>query len=251
MRFRFCQPSRWFLILPAAMLAASLQPGIMAQESASNPASAEDADATTVTEATSPRRRIATMKELAQVLDKEKAATGKTANEVAKDLPPLPEGVSELRFDEFYKMPVGPRGLEPTEKLLSLSGKRVRILGYMANMQLRGNRQLLLAPVPLKAQPLEYGQADDIPAAHVLVRVPGNAAQAVPYTPGLLLLTGRLTVGGRSLDGENAFVRLLLDSPQETSPGPAATASPATAPAQAPVTAPVPTTTPAATQSPQ
>ncbi|QIF05104.1 hypothetical protein [Roseimicrobium sp. ORNL1] len=189
------------------------------------------------------------MEELAQVLDKEKAATGKTANEVAKDLPPLPEGVSELRFDEFYKMPVGPRGLEPTEKLLSLSGKRVRILGYMANMQLRGNRQMLLAPVPLKAQPLEYGQADDIPASHVLVRVPGNAAQAVPYTPGLLLLTGRLTVGGRSLDGENAFVRLLLDSPQETPPAPAATSTATPAPPQAPVTAPAPTS--AATQSAQ
>lgn len=179
------------------------------------------------------------MEELAQVLDKEKVGTGKTANEVARDLPPLPEGVSELRFDEFYKMPVGPRGLEPTEKLLSLNGKRVRILGYMANMQMRGNRQMMLAPVPLKAQPLEYGQADDIPATHVLVRVPGNAAQAVPYTPGLLLLTGKLTVGGRSLDGENAFVRLLLDSPQETS----------SSPAQAPVTAPAPT--PAATRSPQ
>lgn len=189
------------------------------------------------------------MEELAQVLDKEKASTGKSANEIAKDLPPLPEGVEELRFDEFYKMPVGPRGLEPTEKLLSLNGKRVRILGYMANMQLRGNRQMLLAPVPLKAQPLEYGQADDIPATHVLVRVPGSAAQAVPYTPGLLLLTGKLTVGGRSLDGENAFVRLLLDPPQETAPAAAATAASSLAPAQAPVTAPPPT--PAATQSPQ
>jgi hypothetical protein len=36
----------------------------------------------------------------------------------------------------------------------------------------------------------------------------------VPFTPGLLLLTGRLSVGGKALDGETAFVRLLLDTPQ-------------------------------------
>lgn len=168
------------------------------------------------------------MEELAQILEKEKNAAGQVARE-AVNLPPLPEGVEDFRFDEFYKMPVGPRGLEPTEKLRSLHGRRVRILGYMADMQLRGNRQMIFAPVPLKAQPLEYGQADDIPAAHVLVRVPGNASERVPFTPGLMILTGKLTVGGRSLDGENAFVRLLLDPPQE-SPAPAA-AMPAPVPA--------------------
>jgi hypothetical protein len=200
---------------------------------------AQDAKATeganAPAEANSSRRKIATMEELAQVLDKEKSAVGKTASDVMKELPPLPEGVTDLRFDEFYKMPVGDRGLEPTEKLLSLNGKRVRIGGYMADMQLRGNRQMIFAPVPLKAQPLEYGQADDIPASHVLVRVPGNAAERVPFTPGLMLLTGRLTVGGRSLDGENAFVRLLLDPPQETSAAPAAaTPTPAPAASQSP-----------------
>ena len=216
-------------MLPALILASSLQHGVVVAQ-----------DETTVSdpEAASSRRKVATMEELAQVLEKEKAAAGKTVQEAVK-LPPLPEGVTELRFDEFYKMPVGPRGLEPTEKLRSLHGKRVRILGYMANMQLRGNRQMLLAPVPLKAQPLEYGQADDIPATHVLVRVPGNAAVPVPYTPGLLLFTGRLTVGGRSLDGENAFVRLLLDAP-EIAPS-TSTASPT----------PAPTSTPAASQPPQ
>ncbi|RBP38512.1 hypothetical protein DES53_11130 [Roseimicrobium gellanilyticum] len=219
-------------VVPVVVLASLLQHRAMAQDSSVT----EGANATA--EATSSRRKIATMEELAQVLDKEKTAVGKTASEVMKELPALPEGVAELRFDEFYKMPVGDRGLEPTEKLLSLNGKRVRILGYMANMQMRGNRQMLLASVPLKAQPLEYGQADDIPAAHVLVRVPGNASERVPFTAGLLLLTGKLTVGGRSLDGENAFVRLLLDPPHENAPA-----------AVAPT--PAPTSAPAASQSPQ
>lgn len=221
-------------ILPTVILAVTLsfQPDVMAEGECENMRNNE-------ADVASSRRKVATLEELAEVLEREKTTSGKTASGVAKKLPPLPEGVAELRFDEFYKMPVGPRGLEPTERLLSLNGKRVRILGYMANIQLRGNRQMLLAPVPLKAQPLEYGQADDIPAKHVLVRVPGNAAERVPYTPGLLLLTGRLTVGGKSLDGENAFVRLLLDAPQSTSPAPAATRV-----APASISAPASTQTP-------
>jgi hypothetical protein len=161
----------------------------------------------------SPRRKVATMEELAEALMKEKPSSALSDREALK-LPPLPEGVTELRFDEFYKTPVGPRGLEPTEKLLSLSGSRVRILGFMANIRLRNNRQMIFAPVPLQAQPLEYGKADDIPAAHMLVRVPGNPAEPLPHTPGPMLLTGVLSVGSRSLDGENTFVRLLLDAPE-------------------------------------
>jgi hypothetical protein len=46
-------------------------------------------------------------------------------------LPAPPEGVSDLFFDEFFKLPVGPKGLEMTERLTSLDGKRVRILGFM------------------------------------------------------------------------------------------------------------------------
>jgi hypothetical protein len=165
----------------------------------------------------SPRRRIATIEELAAALAKQKSESGKGEPEPVQ-LPPLPGGVEELRFDEFYKMPVGPMGLEPTEKLASLNGKRVRILGYMADIRLRNNRQMLFAPLPLRAQPLEYGQADDIPATHVLVRVPGHPAQPVPFTPGLMLLTGTLSVGGKSLDGEKAYVRLLLDAPSTSLP---------------------------------
>jgi hypothetical protein len=44
--------------------------------------------------------------------------------------------------------------------------------------------------------------------------VPGNPAEPLPHTPGPMLLTGVLSVGSRSLDGENTFVRLLLDAPE-------------------------------------
>lgn len=195
-------------------------PCLKSEETAPQPSEAQQP-----AQAKSPRRRVATMEELAAALSKEQQKNVAPAASI--QLPPLPEGVTELKFDEFYKMPVGPRGLEPTEKLLSLHGKRVRILGFMGNIRLRNNRQMIFAPVPLKAQPLEYGMADDVPAAHILAKVPGNPAEPLPYTPGPMLLTGVLSVGAKSFDGENAFVRLLVDVPaQAPAPSPAASGSP-------------------------
>ncbi len=130
-------------------------------------------------------------------------------------LPVLPAGVEEIRFDEFFKSPVGPRGLEPSEKLLAMNGKRVRILGYVGEIERTMKRDVIFAPLPLKPQPEEYGLADEIPAAHVLVTIPGNPAVQVPFQSGALLLTGTLSVGNSTADGETSFVRMLLDAPTE------------------------------------
>src|SRR6478735_2398628 len=43
-------------------------------------------------------------------------------NTSAAALPSLPPEVTELRFNEFFRQPIGPRGLEYTEKLRSLEG---------------------------------------------------------------------------------------------------------------------------------
>lgn len=60
------------------------------------------------------------------------ASTGTAAPE-SISLPPLPAGVTDLPFSDFYTLPVGPKGLEPTAKLQSLNNKRVRIVGHMAH----------------------------------------------------------------------------------------------------------------------
>jgi hypothetical protein len=60
----------------------------------------------------------------------------------------LPAGVSELNLTEFYKFPVGPIGLEPTQKLLSLKDKRVRIKGFMVKEEEPTTGLLMLAPSP-------------------------------------------------------------------------------------------------------
>jgi hypothetical protein len=57
-------------------------------------------------------------------------ASTATATNQAVTLPPAPPGATDLKFSELFK-PIGPRGLEYSEKVRALDGKKVRILGYM------------------------------------------------------------------------------------------------------------------------
>jgi len=137
-----------------------------------------------------------------------------TASTKPVELPPLPAGVEELKFNEFFQQPVGPRGLEYTEKLRHLNGRRVRVLGYMAEQSRPAPRCLLLAPIPVKLHEDEWGFCEDLPATVLHVFVDPSGPETVPYTPGLLLLTGTLSVGNRvEPDQRVSTVRLQLDPP--------------------------------------
>ena len=60
----------------------------------------------------------------------------------------------------------------------------------------------------------EYGFAEDSPAAILHVITQRNPTPIVPFTPGLLLLTGTLSLGNREEpDGRLSSVRLALDPP--------------------------------------
>ena len=134
-------------------------------------------------------------------------------------LPCLPQGVSELKFSDFFTRPVGPRGLEISEKLRRLNGCRVRLLGYMVREERPAFGRLLLAPFPAQIHAHDCELADDLPASIVHVFVPDAQGKALPFTPKLLLLTGALTVGNRSEDdGRISVVRLSLDPPVTSSP---------------------------------
>lgn len=129
-------------------------------------------------------------------------------------LPPLSSGVTELKFNEFFRQPIGPRGVEFTDKLRSLEGRRIRILGYMARQAKPADHCFLLAPVALTLNEIEYGHADDLPVTTVHVFTTAESPTQTPYTPGLLLLTGKLSLGNRlETDGRTSTVRLLLDAP--------------------------------------
>ena len=167
-------------------------------------------------------------------------------------LPALPEGVEELKFAEFFQLPVGPRGLECTDRLKAFNGKKVRILGFQVQEQV-GNctdcttesarpgakprpawinhivpGRLLLSPSPATINMAHYGLADDLPPQTVYVNAPEFFGEPVPFTPGLLLLTGTLSVGNKTeADGRISIVRLELDAPAEPQKTDLSSAAPA------------------------
>jgi hypothetical protein len=129
-------------------------------------------------------------------------------------LPPLAEGVSDLKFKELFKSPVGDRGLEFSDTAKGLDGKKVRILGYMVRQSTPMPWKILLAPMPTTVCEREYGFADDLPASVVHVTLPKTPSPLAPFTPGPLLLTGTLHLGNREeVDGRVSAVRLDLDRP--------------------------------------
>lgn len=137
-----------------------------------------------------------------------------SALQVNGPLPALPAGVTELKFNEIYKLPVGPRGLEPSAKLLSLNGKQVRLLGYMAKQDEATPGVFILSPLPVLMGHEDESFADDMPANAVFVHL-HDARQINGYVPGLINLSGVLSVGQwHEADGRISYVRLQLDAEQ-------------------------------------
>lgn len=125
----------------------------------------------------------------------------------------LPAGVTELRFNEFFKLPVGPRGLEPTEKLLSLKDKQIRIVGYMVQAEEPAPGLFMLSPIPVNIPEKEDGPSDDLPGSTLFVHMPKTDADKIlAYRPGLWELVGTLKLGGQEeANGRVSYVRLMLD----------------------------------------
>lgn len=130
---------------------------------------------------------------------------------VNSELAPPPLGVTDLKFRDFFKMPVGPGGLEPSTKLLALNGKRVRIVGYMTQQETPSTGAFILSPIPVTMGDEDESFADDLPSNAIFVHLEGSNS-VVPFIPGLLKLTGVLNVGSQEeADGRVSSVSLLLD----------------------------------------
>lgn len=132
---------------------------------------------------------------------------------VRAELPAVP-GVADLKFRDFFAMPIGPRGLAPSSRLLALNGQRVRIVGYMARQDEPTPGLVILAPLPVVLGDQDESFADDLPASVVYVHLAeAHRDRAVPHLDGLLQFTGTLRLGAqREADGRVSFVRLALDA---------------------------------------
>ncbi len=145
----------------------------------------------------------------AQQLDSKRVAS---LLQVNGKLAPPSNSVIDIKFREFFKMPIGPRGLEPTDKLLSLNGKRVRIIGYMVNAEEPSPGPFILAPLAVSMAEKEDGPADDMPASTLFVHIENGEKLIVPHVPGLLTLTGILELGNKEeSDGRVSSIRLKTD----------------------------------------
>ena len=137
-----------------------------------------------------------------------------------------PADVQDLAFSDFYVMPVGPLGLEPTDKLLALRAKRVRLVGYMVHEEEPIAGVFMLTPRPVQLAEVADGPADDLPATTVFVHLPAHDQQRViPYRAGPWVLTGTLELGAQPESNQRmSYTRLrLAPVPREQ----AAVASPA------------------------
>ena len=127
------------------------------------------------------------------------------------ELPKPPQGVTDLKFGELFMMPVGPLGLKPTEKLLGLDGRRVRIVGYLARQDVPTPGCLYLAPFPIQLGDEDEPLADDLPPNMVFVHMPAGVGPS-PSAGKLVSLIGKLAVGAKEEpDGRVSSVRLIPD----------------------------------------
>lgn len=132
--------------------------------------------------------------------------------------------VPALKFGELFRLPIGARGLEPSARLLELSGHRVRVVGYAAHLATPMADAAILAPRPVSVGDEDESYADDLPAAVVYVHdAPdgGDLPAALARCPGPASVVGTLELGARSeADGRLSFVRLNAASAHCLAPPP-------------------------------
>jgi hypothetical protein len=137
------------------------------------------------------------------------AAAGQVATTSVPDAP-------VLGLRDFFKLPIGPRGLEPTDKLLRLRDQRVRVQGYIVKEEEPLPGLFMLTPTPVAMAELADGPADYLPAATLFVHLTGEEAQKIiGYRPGVWTLSGILHLGAQhEPNGRVSYVRLIIDDVQ-------------------------------------
>jgi len=136
----------------------------------------------------------------------------------AADPAPAVAPATDIKFRDFFRTPVGPRGLELTEQIRALDGQQVRIVGYMVKDDEPTPGMFILSPLPVELGEEDERYADDLPPAALFVHLADHASATVPFHPGLIRLTGTLSVGSREeADGRVSTFQLQLDAPTSRS----------------------------------
>ncbi len=117
-----------------------------------------------------------------------------------------------LSFRELFEP--SPRALVPSARLTSLDGKRVHIVGYMAEMETPPRGGFYLCAFPVVATEAGAGTAD-LPPDAVFVVVPSAAGRALQPIHAPLDVVGVLELGSQTdEDGRVSSLRIVLDGPE-------------------------------------
>jgi hypothetical protein len=117
----------------------------------------------------------------------------------------------ELTFASFFRLPVGPRGLEVSDTLRRADGRTVRLVGYMVQQEQPVPGRFLLTPRPVQMSEHADGDANDLPPATVTVLLDASQRDRVPvHRAGPVALTGRLLLGREESAGRVSWFRLQL-----------------------------------------
>lgn len=119
--------------------------------------------------------------------------------------------VTRLEFREFFD--ASSTELKPSPKLLSLNGRRVRIAGFMAQMEDAPEGAFYLCPRPVVCDE-SGGGIGDLPVEAVRVLVPSVGTRRVKFLARPIEVTGILRLNAPS--AAPAAISLILDSPQTT-----------------------------------
>lgn len=124
--------------------------------------------------------------------------------------------VSEIRFNDFFKFPVGAAGLQMTDSLRLANGKTICLVGYMVKQENPMVGRFMLTPLPLETNEHADGEADDLPVSTVVVHLDESQQSFnIPHTPGLIALQGVLKVGRHEdEDGRISWIQLQLTADQ-------------------------------------
>lgn len=127
--------------------------------------------------------------------------------------PVASRNVTELRFRDFFRTPVGSTGLDISDTLSQADGQSVRLVGYMVQQENATPGRFLLTPRPVQMSEHADGDADDLPPATVVVYLdPSQQDWAVPHVRGLVTVSGKLSVSRHEeSDGRVSWIRLQLD----------------------------------------
>ncbi len=132
--------------------------------------------------------------------------------------PPPPRqngaGSAATRLELSEILAQGPR-LAPSAKASALQGERVRMVGFMAQMEDPPRGAFYLVSHPVRCDE-GGGGTGDLPPDAVRVVVRSAQGEEIPFYPGPIEVSGVFAIGYEAdEEGRTSFFRLVLDRPED------------------------------------